>query len=106
MLVPEEVPGVDISKHSVPLDQIYFDTFQPIDRAVPLTQATPQLIDRLRDAIPPIHNPRYETAEEANRAKSVFLANMSHELRTPLNAIIGYSEMLEEEAGDVGQEEF
>ncbi|MFQ3617837.1 MAG: PAS domain S-box protein [Cyanobacteriota bacterium] len=41
-------------------------------------------------------------AEEANRAKSQFLANMSHELRTPLNAIIGYSEMLQEEAHDVG----
>src|SRR5262249_26120634 len=26
---------------------------------------------------------------------------MSHELRTPLNAIIGYSELLEEEAGDL-----
>ncbi|HRL13354.1 MAG TPA: PAS domain S-box protein, partial [Aggregatilineales bacterium] len=43
-----------------------------------------------------------EAAESANRAKSVFLANMSHELRTPLNAIIGYSEMLEEDAGDLG----
>ena len=31
---------------------------------------------------------------------------MSHELRTPLNAIIGYSEMLQEEAEDVGQEDF
>src|SRR5262245_11960355 len=29
---------------------------------------------------------------------------MSHELRTPLNAIIGYSEMLQEEAADGGQE--
>ena len=28
---------------------------------------------------------------------------MSHELRTPLNAIIGYSEMLQEEAQDLGQ---
>jgi CheY-like chemotaxis protein len=31
---------------------------------------------------------------------------MSHELRTPLNAIIGYSEMLQEEATDLGQEGF
>lgn len=45
-------------------------------------------------------------AEEANRTKSEFLANMSHELRTPLNAIIGYSEMLEEDAEDLGQDEF
>jgi len=45
-------------------------------------------------------------AEKANQAKSVFLANMSHELRTPLNAIIGYSEMLQEEAADTGQEDF
>ena len=31
---------------------------------------------------------------------------MSHELRTPLNAIIGYSEMLQEEAEELGQEDF
>jgi PAS domain S-box-containing protein len=43
-------------------------------------------------------------AEAANLAKSQFLANMSHELRTPLNAIIGYSEMLQEEAEDQGNE--
>jgi signal transduction histidine kinase/DNA-binding response OmpR family regulator len=42
----------------------------------------------------------------ANQHKSDFLANMSHELRTPLNAIIGYSEMLEEEAGDLRQDAF
>jgi len=44
-------------------------------------------------------------AEVANRAKSTFLANMSHELRTPLNAIIGYSEMVEEELQDSGEED-
>ena len=45
-----------------------------------------------------------EAAAQADQAKSQFLANMSHELRTPLNAIIGYSEMLQEEAADSGQE--
>jgi PAS domain S-box-containing protein len=47
-----------------------------------------------------------EATEAANQAKSAFLANMSHELRTPLNAIIGYSEMLQEEAADLRQEDF
>jgi len=45
-------------------------------------------------------------SEEANQAKSQFLASMSHELRTPLNAIIGYSEMLQEEAEEDGQDHF
>lgn len=47
-----------------------------------------------------------EAAEAANESKSIFLANMSHELRTPLNAIIGYSEILQEDARDLGAEEF
>jgi len=47
-----------------------------------------------------------EKAEEANIAKSRFVATMSHELRTPLNAIIGYSEMLQEDMYDTGNEVF
>jgi signal transduction histidine kinase len=43
---------------------------------------------------------------EASMHKSRFLANMSHELRTPLNAIIGYSELLQEEAQEVGEATF
>ena len=45
-----------------------------------------------------------DAANEASRTKSTFLANMSHELRTPLNAIIGYSEILQEDVADLGQE--
>lgn len=47
-----------------------------------------------------------DEAIQANMIKSQFLANMSHELRTPLNAIIGYSEMLGEEAEDLGEPMF
>jgi signal transduction histidine kinase/DNA-binding response OmpR family regulator len=43
--------------------------------------------------------------EAASRHKSQFLANMSHELRTPLNAIIGVSEMLLEDARDLGHDD-
>jgi signal transduction histidine kinase/putative methionine-R-sulfoxide reductase with GAF domain len=65
-------------------------------------------------AVVAIQNARlFEEIEEKSRAlevasqhKSQFLANMSHELRTPLNAIIGYSEMLQEEAEELGEETF
>lgn len=34
-----------------------------------------------------------ESAETANRMKSVFLANMSHEIRTPMNGVIGMTDL-------------
>jgi len=42
-----------------------------------------------------------DDALASNKAKDTFLATMSHELRTPLNIIVGYSELLEEVAGDI-----
>jgi signal transduction histidine kinase/DNA-binding response OmpR family regulator/HAMP domain-containing protein len=47
-----------------------------------------------------------DEAQRATQVKSEFLANMSHELRTPLNAIIGYSQILQEDLQDAGQNGF
>lgn len=45
-------------------------------------------------------------AKNANQAKAQFLANMNHELRTPMNAIIGYTEILQEDAEDLGHYDY
>ncbi len=37
-----------------------------------------------------------ETAEAADRAKSLFLASMSHEIRTPMNGVVGMLELLQQ----------
>ena len=64
--IPQTVPSVDVTRHSVPLEDIYFDTFQPTNRAIPLSTASPELIRRLQDAIPPIHKPKYQSVAEAS----------------------------------------
>jgi signal transduction histidine kinase/DNA-binding response OmpR family regulator len=65
------------------------------DQAV-IAIANASLFDEIQD--------KSRQLEQASQHKSQFLANMSHELRTPLNAIIGYSEILQEDAVDLGQD--
>jgi len=47
-----------------------------------------------------------DSADRANKAKSVFLANMSHEIRTPMNAILGFTELLKNYITDKKQLEY
>ncbi|UCG23026.1 MAG: DUF3179 domain-containing protein [Chloroflexota bacterium] len=63
----DRVPEVDTGQHSVPLDEIIFDTFRSTNRAVPLTSAQPTLIRSLRDAIPPIYVPSFDSAAETDK---------------------------------------
>ena len=57
-------PPVDSSITSVPLEDVIFDLFD--GGYVPFPEASPSLVEELRDAIVPIYEPVYGQAEEGN----------------------------------------
>ncbi len=64
LLLP--IPTLDSTQRSVPLEEIFFDTFRANPRAVPLSEATPELVATLLDAIPPIHVPNFDSVDHAD----------------------------------------
>ncbi len=102
LLLRDEVVGaLTVSRFGDSIEETAFDDgaiglMETFAHQAAIAIANARLFNELRET--------NERLEVASRHKSEFLANMSHELRTPLNAIIGYSELLTEEAEDLGHD--
>ena len=74
------------------------------ENAIPKTMAVIikdiQEIHNRSDQIAAVLKEAYQSAMEANKAKSFFLSNMSHDIRTPMNGIIGMTQIAMQHLND------
>ena len=54
----QSIAGTDLTQHSVPLEEIVFDTFDGF--SIPLSEITEPILLSLRNAIRPLNNPQYD----------------------------------------------
>ena len=92
LIVPLVVQDQALGTIGLDASQRRIFTPEEINLAANIAAAASQAVERARaeDAL----RKAKESAEMANRSKSIFLANMSHELRTPLNAILGFAQLM------------
>ncbi len=60
---PTRIGGTDLTRAEVGLEEVIFDTFD--GGSIPLSEASEAQVARLLDAIPPIDEPRYQSAADA-----------------------------------------
>ena len=100
---PILLAGTNIALHNVPLEEIYFDTFN--GRYVRLSDAAESDILRLRDAIPPIETPKYTDVAAADQwltANDIVIGYVDGDeaLAYPTR-ILNYHEIVNETVNDI-----
>ena len=95
--------GTNIAEHSVPLADIHFDTFN--GSSVPLSDISESLTLQLRDAIPPIAEPKYinvATADEWLQPEDMVIGYVDGDQALAYPArIMNYHEIVNETVNDV-----
>jgi hypothetical protein len=100
--VPSRPPDVDMVLHSVPLDEIHFDTFD--GGSVTLADSTRELRESLLDAIPPIDRPVYGPVDQGDWLEPDDLvlgySTSDSTIAYPFK-ILNYHEIVNDEISDV-----